>query len=463
MRLGETRFTLNDQERFAALSGDRNPMHLDALAARRTQAGAPVVHGIHGVLWALDLLVKAGEPLPGALQVRFEAFLYLDVEVQAILRRLDNRTSVYLESRGRRVTTISLLEADAVPRTAVAAARAEPIPDRPLDLDFAEVSEGSGALRLQGTLEDYAAAFPHLAAAVGAARVQAIAGLSTLVGMRLPGLHSMFSKCAIGLLDDVEAPGILRFAVQRARPPLRQLTIACAGGGVAGTIEAFVRHPPVPQPSLDELEQHASQLDLRGQRALVVGGSRGLGELTAKLAALAGADVTVTYARGKEEALALCSQLTARGLSCRARRLDVTRLADAELAPGEFTHLYYYATPAIFSRTTDRYDAARFHAFSEYYCDAFEELCHRVQGEGELKAFWPSSTAIDELPRGMIEYIMAKLAGESLCREMERANSKLRILTMRLPRLPTDQTSSVTPAAAGDPVPIVERMLGELA
>ena len=34
------------QERFAEFSGDRNPMHMDLVAARRTQAGAPVVHGV---------------------------------------------------------------------------------------------------------------------------------------------------------------------------------------------------------------------------------------------------------------------------------------------------------------------------------------------------------------------------------------------------------------------------------
>ena len=54
------------QERFAALSGDRNPMHMDAVAARRTQAGLPVVHGIHTLLWALDSIAGQGlieEPL----------------------------------------------------------------------------------------------------------------------------------------------------------------------------------------------------------------------------------------------------------------------------------------------------------------------------------------------------------------------------------------------------------------
>ena len=31
-------FTMADQIRFATVSGDRNPMHLDAVSARRTQA-----------------------------------------------------------------------------------------------------------------------------------------------------------------------------------------------------------------------------------------------------------------------------------------------------------------------------------------------------------------------------------------------------------------------------------------
>ena len=53
------RFGMADQLSFAALSGDYNPMHVDALAARRTQAGAPVVHGMHAVLWALDALAGA--------------------------------------------------------------------------------------------------------------------------------------------------------------------------------------------------------------------------------------------------------------------------------------------------------------------------------------------------------------------------------------------------------------------
>ena len=48
------KFTLKDQNNFAKLSGDYNPVHLDPILTRRTLFGSPIVHGVHGLLWALD-------------------------------------------------------------------------------------------------------------------------------------------------------------------------------------------------------------------------------------------------------------------------------------------------------------------------------------------------------------------------------------------------------------------------
>jgi len=71
MSLAERVFTETDQKRFASVSGDYNPMHMDALQARRTQAGAPVVHGINLFLWALDSFAQR---LPSCL--RCAAFVF---------------------------------------------------------------------------------------------------------------------------------------------------------------------------------------------------------------------------------------------------------------------------------------------------------------------------------------------------------------------------------------------------
>ena len=49
-------FSLSDQHKFASLSGDFNPIHLNSIQARRTIAGQCVVYGIFGVLWGVGLI-----------------------------------------------------------------------------------------------------------------------------------------------------------------------------------------------------------------------------------------------------------------------------------------------------------------------------------------------------------------------------------------------------------------------
>src|SRR5215468_3455255 len=71
-------FTLDDQREFARASGDFNPLHLDAQFARRTQMGAPVVHGIHTLLWALENVLRTDSFDVQNIRVRFHQPLFLD-------------------------------------------------------------------------------------------------------------------------------------------------------------------------------------------------------------------------------------------------------------------------------------------------------------------------------------------------------------------------------------------------
>ena len=91
--IAERDFVSVDQERFASICGDRNPMHMDALAARRTLAGFPVVHGIHVLLWGLDSLFRnTTDCRPVAsIKVSFEKMIYVGDRVKAVLAQGDSR------------------------------------------------------------------------------------------------------------------------------------------------------------------------------------------------------------------------------------------------------------------------------------------------------------------------------------------------------------------------------------
>ena len=72
-------------------------------------------------------------------------------------------------------------------------------------------------------------------------------------------------------------------------------------------------------------------IDLRGKRALVTGGSRGVGAATARLLAGSGADVAITYRTRAEEAARVVEELRLTGVSAWAEAVDIAE-ADAVAA-----------------------------------------------------------------------------------------------------------------------------------
>lgn len=72
------------------------------------------------------------------------------------------------------------------------------------------------------------------------------------------------------------------------------------------------------------------QIDLNGKRALVTGGSRGVGAATARMLAGAGADVAISYRSRDAEAAAVVSELKALGSSAWAQPGDLSDPAAVE-------------------------------------------------------------------------------------------------------------------------------------
>ena len=70
-------------------------------------------------------------------------------------------------------------------------------------------------------------------------------------------------------------------------------------------------------------------MDLQGQRALVTGGSRGIGKSIALALAGAGADVVINYNQSADEAQAVVTSIRELGRKAEAVQADVSRFEDA--------------------------------------------------------------------------------------------------------------------------------------
>ena len=77
-------------------------------------------------------------------------------------------------------------------------------------------------------------------------------------------------------------------------------------------------------------------IDLKGKRALVTGGSRGVGAATARLLATSGADVAITYRTRAEEADRVVEDLRGMGVSAWAEAVDI---AEAEAVAALFNRI----------------------------------------------------------------------------------------------------------------------------
>lgn len=453
-------FHVEDQSRFAALSGDNNPLHVDPIAARRYLFGQPVVHGVHAVLWALDrwLSESAGPVHLKRLKASFHRPIFLDEPVESSsTSRTDDQVDIELHAGGVLPTTIEVQwdDSPAPPNTSPAGGLPQLRPPRALS--FAEIAAASGRMDLQIDPQATAQLFPHLAHRVSPLQVATMLATSRLVGVECPGLHSVFAELELKGSDGEPDP-VLRYEVSKFDPRLRMVLMVVSAPGMSGTVRAFVRPGPRAQAGYTELQAQVRCGEFRDQRALVVGGSRGLGEVVAKLLCAGGAQVWITYHQGEADAKRLVSEIpSGRGIAG-CSRFDVLAVSPDSLYPIQTslapTHLYYFATPPITPSAKRHVLPDLLQKYMDVYGTGFINTVQGLRDSGLEQVFYPSTVFVDQLPPGMGEYATAKAAGETICAFLGN-NTELRFYVPRLPRMATDQTVSLLPSSVPEPAPIL--------
>jgi hypothetical protein len=438
------RFTMADQQAFAAASGDANPLHMSPAWAASVFPGQVVVHGMHVLLWAMDRL---GVPAwQGTLETSFLKPVLLDEDVTASR----DGDAITVSARGQALLVARFSDAPVRIPAAADPARLPPQWRGRQGL----VRPGGGGL---GHL------FPHLVAAWGEELVRALAGLSTLVGMECPGLHSMFSEFRVTRTGG-SAP--LSWRLLRYDGRFNRVQTEVNGAGLSGTVDAF--DTAAPEAAEEEIAPPRKN-EFSGQRPLIVGGSSGLGATAARYLALGGARPAITYLGSGNAARQLQDRIAAEGGGCDLVALDAGNpaagLAQLKEMGWDGRQVYYMASPRIFRRRLETFQADDFRDFSRIYVDGFYETIAGLMtmaGTAALRVFYPSSVAVEPMLPDMLEYALAKQAGESLCAQMVKKHPGLFILVERLPRIQTRQTQSIVKVPAQSAfeamLPIIRRM-----
>jgi len=442
---------------------------------------------VHLVLWAIDRWLEGAGPLRLlGLRALFRKPAYLDREVGLDATPLG---AMPLDAGARLVASGAdgnVLEAavQVGPRASHAPAiRDIAWPERiaPDQPSREEAAAARGELELAIDGERARAAFPRACARLGLDTVAELLATTRLVGMRCPGLHSLFGGMTLeagspeGASDlSPDASARLAYEVADARPKYSMLTLRVRGPLLAGSLDTFHRPPPS-LVAMRDAEARVTPGAFTGRRAFVVGGTRGLGEAFAKLLAAGGAEVCLTYHRGAGDAARVADDIRASGRSASAIAFDVL---DPALGTGEGraalrarwplsappTHLYYLATPTLYSiRMGATWKAAELELLIRYFVTGLHAtVAATVALGGESLVVWTPSTTMLDAPAGGAAYCAAKASMEELCRHLP-ALLPVTVHAPRLGRVDTDQTAGLISVASPAPLEVALEHLTRIA
>jgi NAD(P)-dependent dehydrogenase (short-subunit alcohol dehydrogenase family) len=455
-------FNVTDQEWFARISGDTNPVHMDAAYASRTFPGAPMVHGVHALLWALDQVCKADPSIRiEGIQASFIKPILLGDHVTVIPDKKGLRVIV----RGETMTVARFLDPRPENPTPISEGPTWQSGPRPIDHSGKNLTGAAGEIEATASQSELSVAFPHLARATDSNFLVGLAAISTLVGMTCPGLHSVLSEITATRL--ATARGTLAFRVERHDHRLSRVEISVAGPGLHGTVAAFANDGESPAIDSATIRALVTPAAFEGHSPLIIGATSGLGSATARLLAAGGARPVLGY---RDPILSGVTRDSVQHFGeCELVRFDATapteglkNLVTMGWRGGE---AYYFASPRIFRRRIEPYQSGDLRDFLSVFVDGFYET---VRGLVELRAgkpltiFYPSSVALDEPAPELFEYKTAKLVGEDLCKRLMERYRNLKIISTRLPRIKTRQTQTVLKVRAETPETVMASIVKQV-
>jgi hypothetical protein len=450
-------FTTADQNIFADLSGDYNPVHIDPVAARRMIFGGQVVHGIHQVIWMLDnWLENSNESIClESLSVSFKKPLMVGDTADIEFKEDGNNVTAKIFCKKSLVTDVSFCWEIDTSVGSTDLAESVDISNESINNSVDDIENCSGSLKLFFNHDISTLLFKNITDNLSTLQAAQLLSTTRLVGMVCPGLNSIFSTLGLTFDNNSHTENSLRYSTDNVNKRFRQAEISLESINMNGNIKAFIRPSPQLQVSASVLKSAVGHNDYSDQKALIIGGSRGLGEVCAKILAAGGADVVITYYKGGSDADEVINDINSSGGKAKCIQFNI--LEENLSSFNDYfenwqpTHIYYLASPYIGVGNKGRFSDEIFKYFCNYYVSGFNRLIEFFDNSSLKAVFYPSTVFIEDTPANMGEYAAAKQAGESLCSYLAKIHPAINFYTPRLPKMSTDQTLSILPVKNDDP------------
>ena len=144
-----------------------------------------------------------------------------------------------------------------------------------------------------------------------------------------------------------DGSGPLKYRVVKSDDRFRRLHIEVSSGQLNGTLSAFVLPAPEQQLNTAAIKTRVPAGSFSSSCALIVGGSRGLGEITAKIIAAGGGHPIITYHQGAKDAESVAKDIRNSGGNCSLLKLNVAtevNVALQSLLRGHYVprSIYYF-------------------------------------------------------------------------------------------------------------------------
>ena len=198
----------------------------------------------------------------------------------------------------------------------------------------------------------------------------------------------------------------MTYFVRQMDPRFSMITMSVDGAHLEGEIKAFYYQPPVVQPSMIDLKNVVVSREFTGHKILVVGASRGLGEVVSKLVAEGGGEVILTYHKGQQEAEAIVSEISARGGNATCVAIDVTNpnltLDAFGTVMSDISAVFYFASPKISGTRSGNFDVSYFNRMANVFVGGACRIVSLVAGVCRPNAliFYPSTVFLDDVACG---------------------------------------------------------------